>query len=223
MPRRAACGHAPRRRTQTRRTTKPCPRFAPVSRPVPAPVSCARGVPQPLLHSSAPVPPASFAAARGVRARRWGTKNRPPPARRHSHRTARAPSPSRGFPPHERASCPPPATPRPRARMNSDPNRCPITVVTGFLGAGKTTLINHILKGAGRPRRGPRSAHPRQRGRLRAPGRPRVAQIGLWGASVQGAQRRRGAPRRRGGGGRAPRAAAAPACLRGGAPLTRPP
>jgi predicted ATPase len=32
--------------------------------------------------------------------------------------------------------------------MNSDPNRVPITVVTGFLGAGKTTLINHILKGA---------------------------------------------------------------------------
>lgn len=26
-------------------------------------------------------------------------------------------------------------------------NRVPITVVTGFLGAGKTTLINHILKG----------------------------------------------------------------------------
>jgi hypothetical protein len=32
--------------------------------------------------------------------------------------------------------------------MNSDADRVPITVVTGFLGAGKTTLINYILKGA---------------------------------------------------------------------------
>ncbi|KIZ07164.1 Putative metal chaperone yciC [Monoraphidium neglectum] len=31
--------------------------------------------------------------------------------------------------------------------MNSDADRVPITVVTGFLGAGKTTLINYILKG----------------------------------------------------------------------------
>ena len=27
-------------------------------------------------------------------------------------------------------------------------DKVPITVVTGFLGAGKTTLINYILKGA---------------------------------------------------------------------------
>lgn len=26
-------------------------------------------------------------------------------------------------------------------------SKVPITVVTGFLGAGKTTLVNHILKG----------------------------------------------------------------------------
>lgn len=31
--------------------------------------------------------------------------------------------------------------------MDSSGDRCPITVVTGFLGAGKTTLINYILKG----------------------------------------------------------------------------
>lgn len=29
---------------------------------------------------------------------------------------------------------------------SSNADRCPITIVTGFLGAGKTTLINHILK-----------------------------------------------------------------------------
>jgi predicted ATPase len=30
---------------------------------------------------------------------------------------------------------------------SNDADRVPITVITGFLGAGKTTLINHILKG----------------------------------------------------------------------------
>lgn len=34
--------------------------------------------------------------------------------------------------------------------MDSSGDRCPITVITGFLGAGKTTLINYILKGAPR-------------------------------------------------------------------------
>ena len=29
----------------------------------------------------------------------------------------------------------------------SDAEKFPVTIVTGFLGAGKTTLVNHILKG----------------------------------------------------------------------------
>eukprot|EP00775_Hariotina_reticulata_P009293 gene9293-9458_t len=32
--------------------------------------------------------------------------------------------------------------------MTEDPAKVPVTVVTGFLGAGKTTLVNHILQGA---------------------------------------------------------------------------
>jgi tRNA A37 threonylcarbamoyladenosine biosynthesis protein TsaE len=32
--------------------------------------------------------------------------------------------------------------------MAEDDAKVPVTVVTGFLGAGKTTLVNHILKGA---------------------------------------------------------------------------
>jgi predicted AAA+ superfamily ATPase len=28
---------------------------------------------------------------------------------------------------------------------NNDTNKTPITVITGFLGAGKTTLVNYIL------------------------------------------------------------------------------
>ena len=28
-----------------------------------------------------------------------------------------------------------------------DAEKLPVTIVTGFLGAGKTTLVNHILKG----------------------------------------------------------------------------
>eukprot|EP00879_Flechtneria_rotunda_P001441 GHRR01001594.1.p1 GENE.GHRR01001594.1~~GHRR01001594.1.p1 ORF type:complete len:376 (+),score=110.97 GHRR01001594.1:404-1531(+) len=31
--------------------------------------------------------------------------------------------------------------------MGQEPAKVPITVITGFLGAGKTTLVNHILKG----------------------------------------------------------------------------
>jgi hypothetical protein len=33
-------------------------------------------------------------------------------------------------------------------RMAEENAKVPVTVVTGFLGAGKTTLVNHILKGA---------------------------------------------------------------------------
>jgi G3E family GTPase len=29
--------------------------------------------------------------------------------------------------------------------INNDTNKTPITVITGFLGAGKTTLVNYIL------------------------------------------------------------------------------
>jgi G3E family GTPase len=36
---------------------------------------------------------------------------------------------------------------RQQARQGSVKQRVPVTVVTGFLGSGKTTLINHILKG----------------------------------------------------------------------------
>jgi G3E family GTPase len=32
--------------------------------------------------------------------------------------------------------------------MAEENGKVPVTVVTGFLGAGKTTLVNHILKGA---------------------------------------------------------------------------
>jgi G3E family GTPase len=31
--------------------------------------------------------------------------------------------------------------------MAGGSSKIPVTVVTGYLGAGKTTLINHILKG----------------------------------------------------------------------------
>lgn len=31
-------------------------------------------------------------------------------------------------------------------------NRVPVTIVTGFLGAGKTTLVNHILSSKGKKR-----------------------------------------------------------------------
>ena len=34
-----------------------------------------------------------------------------------------------------------------QVRNNKSNQRIPVTVVTGFLGSGKTTLINHILKG----------------------------------------------------------------------------
>lgn len=34
-----------------------------------------------------------------------------------------------------------------QVRNNKSSQRIPVTVVTGFLGSGKTTLINHILKG----------------------------------------------------------------------------
>lgn len=50
--------------------------------------------------------------------------------------------------------------------MNSSGDRVPITVVTGFLGAGKTTLINHILKGATGARWWARSRGPRPCGEL---------------------------------------------------------
>lgn len=30
---------------------------------------------------------------------------------------------------------------------SSPPNKVPVTILTGFLGAGKTTLVNNILKG----------------------------------------------------------------------------
>lgn len=30
---------------------------------------------------------------------------------------------------------------------DEDERKVPITVITGFLGAGKTTLVNHILQG----------------------------------------------------------------------------
>ena len=33
------------------------------------------------------------------------------------------------------------------SQVRPDKPRVPVTVVTGFLGSGKTTLINHILKG----------------------------------------------------------------------------
>ena len=29
----------------------------------------------------------------------------------------------------------------------TDAEKTPVTIITGFLGAGKTTLVNHILKG----------------------------------------------------------------------------
>ena len=31
----------------------------------------------------------------------------------------------------------------------SDLNKLPITVITGFLGSGKTTLISHLMQNAG--------------------------------------------------------------------------
>lgn len=39
-----------------------------------------------------------------------------------------------------------------------DASKVPITVITGFLGAGKTTLVNHILQGE----RGRRDTRPQQ-------------------------------------------------------------
>ena len=48
-------------------------------------------------------------------------------------------------------------------RMTASLARVPCTVVTGFLGAGKTTLIRHLLENAG----GRRLAHHRQRVRRR--------------------------------------------------------
>jgi hypothetical protein len=71
-----------------------------------------------------------------------------------------------------------------------DLERIPVTVVTGFLGAGKTTLINHILSGrrclctlvdagaSGAPHIGACLAHPLRQppvARLAAAGGPRRA------------------------------------------------
>lgn len=57
--------------------------------------------------------------------------------------------------------------------MAAERERVPITVVTGFLGAGKTTLINHILKGGREPDRSlgrvPRRPRMPPRGTSRTP------------------------------------------------------
>ena len=34
--------------------------------------------------------------------------------------------------------------------------RLPVTVLSGFLGVGKTTLLNHVLGGGSEPGEGPR-------------------------------------------------------------------
>lgn len=85
--------------------------------------------------------------------------------------------------------------------VNTDPNRVPITVVTGFLGAGKTTLINHILKGA----RGASTDHwaaakasQRAQGAPQRPAATRIGSIGR-GPSASSEPGASGAARRRGG------------------------
>ena len=47
---------------------------------------------------------------------------------------------------HHPYLAPTPTTPSTMADV-SDAEKTPVTIVTGFLGAGKTTLVNHILKG----------------------------------------------------------------------------
>lgn len=41
-----------------------------------------------------------------------------------------------------------------RAAVAPLPDRVPVTLITGFLGSGKTTLVNHILVSKGEKRVG---------------------------------------------------------------------
>src|SRR5262245_64331555 len=82
-------------------------------------------------------PPRSVPACRG----HAGLRASPSPVGRRPHRVAR---PARARPQDHHSACP-----AIEGAVMSTLAKVPCTIVTGFLGAGKTTLVRHVLENAG--------------------------------------------------------------------------